>query len=233
MTTYHVELKGYCDVIVEANSEQEAFDRAVEMIPPSSLSIETAEVKGVLEGEALQQAYRYFPEHLAMVDTEKFESESFVLYTKEMQDADSLEADKIFNELTKRKAAGEHLDWIDEEFLEQHSYINGLVEELIPKAESYKDKMMACFDEDDNFVGLVGVQANGTYKIVSKGAVGTSDEDPLPTVDELLLAQKVIMRSHKQLMKEGAGGGLCDEQDHLYLEQKRALLIAHATLMMF
>lgn len=24
------------------------------------------------------------------------------------------------------------------------------------------------FDEDDNFMGLVGVQANGTYKIVKK-----------------------------------------------------------------
>ena len=168
MTTYHVEVKGYCDVIVEANSEQEAFDRAVARIPASSLSIETAEVKGVLEGEALKQAYRYFPEHLAMVNTEKFEIESFVLYTKEMQDVDGLEADKIFNELIARKDAGEHLDWIDEEFLEQHSYINGLVEELIPKAESYKDKMMACFDEDDNFAGLVGQQENGTYKIVKK-----------------------------------------------------------------
>jgi len=69
MTTYHVELKGYCDVIVEANSEEEAFDRAVEMIPPSSLSIETAEVKGVLEGHALEMAHRYFPEHLPMVRT--------------------------------------------------------------------------------------------------------------------------------------------------------------------
>lgn len=69
MTTYHVEVKGYCDVIVEANSEQEAFDRAVARIPASSLSIETAEVKGVLEGEALQQAYRYFPEHLPMTRT--------------------------------------------------------------------------------------------------------------------------------------------------------------------
>lgn len=44
MTTYHVEVKGYCDVIVEANSEQEAFDRAVARIPASSLSIETAEL---------------------------------------------------------------------------------------------------------------------------------------------------------------------------------------------
>lgn len=163
MTTYHVELKGYCDVIVEANSEQEAFDRAVARIPASSLSIETAEVKGVLEGEALKQAYRYFPEHLAMVNTEKFEIESFVLYTKEMQDVDGLEADKIFNELIARKDAGEHLDWIDEDFMEQYSYIN-----KVEVADSWKDKMMACFDEDDNFVGLVGVQANGTYKIVKK-----------------------------------------------------------------
>lgn len=69
MTTYHVELKGYCDVIVEANSEEEAFDRAVEMIPSSSLSIETVEVKGVLEGQALEMAHRYFPEHLPMVRT--------------------------------------------------------------------------------------------------------------------------------------------------------------------
>lgn len=69
MTTYHVEVKGYCDVIVEANSEQEAFDRAVEMIPPSSLSIETADVKGVLEGHALEMAHRYFPEHLPMTRT--------------------------------------------------------------------------------------------------------------------------------------------------------------------
>lgn len=69
MTTYHVELKGYCDVIVEANSEQDAFDRAVEMIPPSSLSIETADVKGVLEGHALEMAHRYFPEHLPMTRT--------------------------------------------------------------------------------------------------------------------------------------------------------------------
>jgi hypothetical protein len=169
MTTYHVELTGHCDVIVEANSEQEAFDRAVARIPSSSLSIETAEVKGVLEGEALKQAYRYFPEHLAMVDTEVFEKEeNFVLYTKEMQDADALDADKIYKELSARKSAGETLDWIDEEFLEQHSYINGLVEELIPKQESYKDKMMACFDEDDNFVGLVGQQENGTYKILKK-----------------------------------------------------------------
>lgn len=69
MTTYHVELKGYCDVIVEANSEEEAFDRAVEMIPSSSLSIETADVKGVLEGPALEMAHRYFPEHLPMTRT--------------------------------------------------------------------------------------------------------------------------------------------------------------------
>lgn len=166
MTTYHVELTGHCDVIVEANSEQEAFDRAVARIPSSSLSIEKAEVKGVLEGEALKQAYRYFPEHLAMDVFEK--EETFVLYTKEMQDKDALDADNIFKELSTRKAAGETLDWIDEEFLEQHSYINGLVEELIPKQDSYKGNMMACFDEDDIFVGMVGQQENGTYKIIKK-----------------------------------------------------------------
>jgi hypothetical protein len=94
MTTYHVELKGYCDVIVEANSEEEAFDRAVARIPASSLSIETAEVKGVLEGEALEQAYRYFPEHLAMVDTEKFYNEDELLApdpTRLLKDDESID----------------------------------------------------------------------------------------------------------------------------------------------
>jgi hypothetical protein len=170
MTTYHVQMHGVCDVIVESNDSLHAVEYALSRIPSTSLSIESANVVRVLEGEDLEIAYRYFPEHLPMMDTSVFESEPelFVEYTKEMQYADKLEADNIFKELSARKTAGEHLDWIDEEFLEQHSYINGLVEELIPKQESYKDKMMACFDEDDNFVGLVGQQENGTYKIVRK-----------------------------------------------------------------
>lgn len=170
MTTYHVQMHGVCDVIVESNDSLDAVEYALSRIPSTSLSIESANVVRVLEGEDLEIAYRYFPEHLPMSDASVFDNseKDFVLYTKEMQDKDGPEADKIFNEITARKAAGGHLDWIDEEFLEQHSYINGLVEELIPAASNYKDKMMACFDEDDNFVGLVGVQANGTYKIVKK-----------------------------------------------------------------
>lgn len=165
MTTYHVEVKGYCDVIVEANSEQEAFDRAVARIPASSLSIETAEVKGVLEGEALKQAYRYFPEHLAKVELEKFymvnDPIPGTVYTSPSPDSE--DAHGIYKELSARKSSGETLDWIEEDFMEQYSYIN-----KVEVADSWKDKMMACFDEDDNFVGLVGVQANGTYKIVKK-----------------------------------------------------------------
>lgn len=159
MTTYHVELKGYCDVIVEANSEQEAFDRAVARIPASSLSIETAEVKGVLEGEALQQAYRYFPEHLAMVDTSVFESEP-VLYTKEMQEANNQE---YYKELVAAKQKGDKLSWIQEDFLESYGKVVA-----IPVDERWKTQLTACFDEDDNFVGLVGKQENGLYKIISK-----------------------------------------------------------------
>lgn len=159
MTTYHVELTGHCDVIVEANSEQEAFDRAIARIPSSSLSIETAEVKGVLEGEALKQAYRYFPEHLAMVDTSVFESEP-VLYTKEMQEVNNQE---YYKELITAKQNGEKLSWIQEDFLERYNVVVA-----VPVEDRWKTALTACFDEDDNFIGLVGKQENGLYKMVSK-----------------------------------------------------------------
>lgn len=159
MTTYHVEVKGYCDVIVEANSEQEAFDRTVARIPASSLSIETAEVKGVLEGEALQQAYRYFPEHLAM---EAVQSEPVLVteYTKEMQETNNQE---YYKELIASKQKGDKLSWIQEDFLESYGKVVA-----IPVDERWKTQLTACFDEDDNFVGLVGKQENGLYKIVKK-----------------------------------------------------------------
>lgn len=159
MTTYHVELTGHCDVIVEANSEQEAFDRAVACIPSSSLSIETAEVKGVLEGEALKQAYRYFPEHLAMVDTAMFESEP-VLYTKEMQEVNN---QQYYKELITAKQNGEKLSWIQEDFLERYNVVVA-----VPVEDRWKAALTACFDENDNFIGLVGKQENGLYKMVSK-----------------------------------------------------------------
>lgn len=171
MTTYHVQLHGICDVIVEANSEYEAKDRAISKIPASSLVIEMAECKGELEGEALETAYRYFPEHLAKVELEKFymvnDPVPGTVYTSPSPDSE--DAHGIYKELSARKASGETLDWIEEDFMEQYSYIN--VAEKVAEsltAQSYKDKMMACFDEDDNFVGLVGQQENGTYKIVKK-----------------------------------------------------------------
>lgn len=165
MTTYHVQLHGICDVIVEADSEYEAKDRAISKIPASSLVIEVAECKGVLEGEALETAYRYFPEHLAKVELEKFymvnDPIPGTVYTSPSPDSE--DAHGIYKELSASKSSGETLDWIEEDFMEQYSYIS-----KVEVADSWKDKMMACFDEDDNFVGLVGVQANGTYKIVKK-----------------------------------------------------------------
>lgn len=159
MTTYHVELTGHCDVIVEANTEQEAFDRAVARIPSSSLSIETAEVKGVLEGDALKQAYRYFREHLAMVDTSVFESGP-VLYTKEMQEANN---QQYYKELITAKQNGEKLSWIQEDFLGRY---NAVV--AVPVEDRWKTALTACFDENNDFIGLVGKQENGLYKMVSK-----------------------------------------------------------------
>lgn len=166
--TYHVQLHGICDVIVEADSEYEAKDRAINKIPVSSLVIEVAECKGLLEGEALETAYRYFPEHLAKVELEKFymvnDPIPGTVYTSPSPDSE--DAHGIYKELSARKASGETLDWIEEDFMEQYSYINKT--DTVVSIDSYKDKMMACFDEDDNFVGLVGVQANGTYKVVKK-----------------------------------------------------------------
>lgn len=75
MTTYHVQLHGICDVIVEANDEENASQRAENLLGTnSSYKLDKIFVLGELEGEALETAYRYFPEHLAMVDTEKFSS---------------------------------------------------------------------------------------------------------------------------------------------------------------
>lgn len=125
MTTYHVELKGYCDVIVEANSEEEAFDRAVEMIPSSSLAIETAEVKGVLEGHALEMAHRYFPEHLTATKTyQEFPNGSSILVTERCEPSEAGKAGRYHGnqweqELLKRKVSGEKLDRIEEDFLGQ------------------------------------------------------------------------------------------------------------------
>lgn len=58
-------------------------------------------------------------------------------------------------------------------------------------------------------------------------------EDFKPTVEDLMLAQKVIMASHKQLMKEWSDGDLGQNQDPEIFRLKESLLVAHATLMLF
>lgn len=167
MPTYHVQLTAVCDVIVEAHNEHDAVDRAEQRLGDAAqYKFEAAKLIGALEGEALQTAYRYFPEHLAQVELERFymvdDPVPGTIYTSPSVAEE--DAHTVYRQLSRKKLSGEALDWVEQDFMEQYQYNNTQTQE----PTDYKDKMMACFDEDDNFVGLVGVQANGTYKIVKK-----------------------------------------------------------------